>query len=150
MRILFRLAHFVISSALARAAPDFGRRASESGRLEPGDELSLPGMTDMKLGNPAVEFVPDATRGSYFANIYKKRRSLVVYRCVAHDDQILDLTPDGLATFGQRGQMLRPGLGLLFFLAATRRIGLFLGDALSLFFDAAGCGPQFAGGAARA
>ena len=54
-------------------------------------------MTDMKLGNPAVEFVSPATRGSDFANIYKKRRSLVVCGCVAHDDQILDLTPDEVA-----------------------------------------------------
>ena len=96
------------SLAPARAARDFARRASESGRLEPGDELTFPGMTDMRPGNAAVEFVPNATRGSDFANIHKKRCSLLVCGCVAHDDQIVDLTPNGLAAFGQSGQMLRP------------------------------------------
>jgi hypothetical protein len=48
-----------------------GRGASEAGRLEPGDELTFPGVTCVEFGNAAGKSVPRAARSSDFAEIRK-------------------------------------------------------------------------------
>jgi len=104
-------------------------------------------MTAAKLGNPAGEPVPLAALGGDLAEVSKKCHGLVICGCIAHEDQVLYLAPSGLSALGQRGQMLRPRLSLMLLAAATLGIRPLFGDAFSLLFYAAGCGPQFTGGA---